>query len=567
MITKQPTIEDIYNFDSFITTPGVRDGLLERANSGDPELTTHDTDDGPVVYYTAPHGEEIAVGRPMLLAAGPSNTVSDAGSESIGPIPRNSFQEAIGKLGELIQSGADAVDFGVIGLPGVGMLTLKDLTVGDLGKVLQDISYGFYPIKGGNAATGGIGTYGLKDSALELANAAPVVGAATKLTAKTAVKGAKTLAPKAGEMILNATEKTGMPVRGLGIVEPNGKTLPIIAPAKVERQKNYKTWAEGADIKGDSGAPKVLYHATTHDFDTFSLERANAENHYGKAFYLTDSVDDANANYAGVGPDLKQRIELRSERLADEFADMDEQDVMDTIAEAGVDMKKYFADGKTFADLDSKQTNEVLMQVAEKELKGHDGMVMPVFAKMKNPVKVGTKDETVFSIETKFDDAGDVVDESGNGIDLINAIREVGDEYSVDVEEVIAKIVDGLYDGLRAGDADKIMRENIYDVYTPDGEYASAGQFISDVFQRMGFDGIEMNAEKYFGPRKGAMGTKITGMQGVEGAKHYILFDSKNIKSAIGNNGKFDPRDPNILHGVGIGAGTAGATMQDKEKK
>lgn len=122
----------------------------------------------------------------MQLAAGPSQTVSDAGP-SIGPIPRNTFQTAVGKLGELIQSGAEKIDFDVIGLPGVGSMTLKDLTVGDLGKVLQDMSYGFMPVRGGNVATGGIGTFGLKaDPAMELLNAAPAVVSVAKGAAKAA---------------------------------------------------------------------------------------------------------------------------------------------------------------------------------------------------------------------------------------------------------------------------------------------------------------------------------------------------------------------------------------------
>jgi hypothetical protein len=68
MITKRPTIEDIYNHDYFMSAPGVREGLMERAKSGDPEFTTEMTDDGDVVYYNAPHGESVPVGRPVLVA-------------------------------------------------------------------------------------------------------------------------------------------------------------------------------------------------------------------------------------------------------------------------------------------------------------------------------------------------------------------------------------------------------------------------------------------------------------------------------------------------------------------
>lgn len=106
MITKQPTIEDIYNFDTFITTPGVRDGLLERANSGDPELTTHDTDDGPVVYYTAPHGEEIAVGRPIQLAEVGATKMGDYGYSGERQATMTDYDPTVReRLAEFLQAG------------------------------------------------------------------------------------------------------------------------------------------------------------------------------------------------------------------------------------------------------------------------------------------------------------------------------------------------------------------------------------------------------------------------------------------------------------------------------
>lgn len=132
------------------------------------------------------------------------------GQGSIREIPRNPFQQAIGKLGELIQSGAEKIDFDVIGLPGVGSLTLKDLTVGDLGKVLQDMSYGFMPVRG----AGGIGgTAGLKPEATELLNL-PIVGQAAKLGVKGAVAAgkaaAKFVAPKAVQITEDLLTKQGL---------------------------------------------------------------------------------------------------------------------------------------------------------------------------------------------------------------------------------------------------------------------------------------------------------------------------------------------------------------------
>ena len=69
MRSKQPTIDDIYMADMYVTTPGVRQGLLERAAEGvDDDLVTEDTDDGQAVYYRTSYGEMMPLGRPVMLA-------------------------------------------------------------------------------------------------------------------------------------------------------------------------------------------------------------------------------------------------------------------------------------------------------------------------------------------------------------------------------------------------------------------------------------------------------------------------------------------------------------------
>lgn len=91
MTMKQPTIDDIYMADAYITTPGVRQGLLERAAGGnDDEVITEDTDDGQVVYYRTPYGEMVPVGRPTQVApVGPPGTrpgdvlVAEVGSRNL----------------------------------------------------------------------------------------------------------------------------------------------------------------------------------------------------------------------------------------------------------------------------------------------------------------------------------------------------------------------------------------------------------------------------------------------------------------------------------------------------
>lgn len=85
---------------------------------------------------------------------------------------------ALKTVGEMIQSGAEKIDFDVLGFPGIGTLTLKDLTVGDLGKVLVNIAEGMPPVTGSGQ------TLSPTMESIELINAAPAVTGAVKLGKK-----------------------------------------------------------------------------------------------------------------------------------------------------------------------------------------------------------------------------------------------------------------------------------------------------------------------------------------------------------------------------------------------
>jgi hypothetical protein len=343
------------------------------------------------------------------------------------------------------------------------------------------------------------------------------------------------------------------------------KTLPV---DKVQRSKNYKAWAGNADIKDEAGKPRVLYHGTTHDFDTFTLERANPENYFGEGFYFTDKVEDANRNYAAVGPDLKSRIERKGEEIEQLFEGADENEIKARAFNAGINYDNYLKteNVNSWDELDYREKSYIGYEIAKKEMMTNQGVVMPIFAKMNNPVKLGTKDETRYVLDTKFDDeTGDFIEESGNGIDLINAFKQTADEWGIgdEVDDAYSALVDAFADGeVTAGKVDQILRDKLTDLYDIDGNYTGPGKFIANMFKNMGHDGIVMNAEEYFGPdlmRKG--------MEGVKNANHYIVFEPTQIKSAIGNRGTFDSKDPSIVKGVAIGGGGAGAAATQEENK
>ena len=268
MITKPPTIEDVYNFDSYINTPGVRQGLMQRHMDGDPELILEDTDEGQGVYYTSPYGEQISLGRPeaMLLAAGPNPVVSDAGA-AFGVYPgmgKRSQKSDIGDrmitgIPDFAAGGARGFTGSALGLGG----DLEKLTgfIGALatdnqgGTVMEKLSRAaqifenktYLPssddlLKSGYTIPGtsitlpalpgvvpaGQGAFGLTpeqrntaanmgQSVGELVGDPFVLAKGGKMAVKGAIKAGEALGPKAAEMAVNLAETAGMPVR-MGVV-------------------------------------------------------------------------------------------------------------------------------------------------------------------------------------------------------------------------------------------------------------------------------------------------------------------------------------------------------------
>jgi len=111
---------------------------------------------------------------------------------SIRQIPQNQMQKVLGQAGRMIQGFADQLDkvgikFKVPGTEAELNPTLKDVTLGDLGKVLQDISYGFPPVKGKDT------TLQLKPEALDILNAL-ILAAPVAAAGKAIAKGGKAAA-------------------------------------------------------------------------------------------------------------------------------------------------------------------------------------------------------------------------------------------------------------------------------------------------------------------------------------------------------------------------------------
>lgn len=282
----------------------------------------------------------------------------------------------------------------------------------------------------------------------------------------------------------------------------------------------FKAWFGDSKVVDENGNPLVVYHGTTHDFNEFKKDRSNIENYYGRVYYFTDSRADVEANYAGVGPDLQQRIELRAEKI---FQDMF----------VGKDEPKW----------NSKEHKSAMMRArnkARKELKGAaDGRIIEAYLSLKNPVILTGDKQTRFQIE--FNEETET--ETGSGLELYNAVLQAADERGLDGQEIWGDVMQNLEPtDFSAAEFEEAMRASEKVMYIEDDDGALASNdFISDVYSNAGFDGVIMDADTAFGTKR-KTGKKMT-MD--EGTKHYIAFDATQIKS-VDNTGTFDPTNPDI---------------------
>lgn len=285
------------------------------------------------------------------------------------------------------------------------------------------------------------------------------------------------------------------------------------------RTPQFKQWfgdwenspETASKVVDKDGKPLVVYHGTTHKFSAFDPTSGNIENDFGRGIYLTSSPADVSSNYAGVGPDLTNRIEKRAEEI---FNDLDEQPEWNTPA--------------------YKKAMQSARRKAEKELSGGSANVMPVYVDMKNPLKLGGENETRF--EMSFDE--DTGIESGNAVEFLESLRRALLKYDdVNIEKAMEDIGDDLFDG-RASDVIRKLKESegIANAMDENGNLA-ASELVREAIEGAGYDGIIDNTVNVkFGSER-RTGKSMAGMD--ENTVHVIAFSPNQIKSATGNSGAF----------------------------
>lgn len=325
-----------------------------------------------------------------------------------------------------------------------------------------------------------------------------------------------------------------------------------LASARVDA-RGFETWSEGLPVienDGDYGggpAVFVAYHGTTHSNITEFMRTGSKEGFLGQGPYFTTSPDDASSNYAGIGPDLRIRIDLEAEKIVDSMED--DRDFGMEVLQEYIDDQEVEADlsDDTYEDVFNEHAGDAAEHRARKQLKGDsDGLVMKSFVKLANPLDTVNGELTYQTVE---DENGDAVDETGTLVDWIVAAREVAGYRGLDreVESYIdALLSDG--DGVSASKVLSAAVKHLNGAYDDSGESVSAGQIVSEIAEQLGYDGIIMDAGEYFGGRRaGPFGIRQKAMAGVtDGALHIVPFSPNQVKSATGNSGAFSRADNDI---------------------
>lgn len=182
---------------------------------------------------------------------------------------------------------------------------------------------------------------------------------------------------------------------------------------KFIENKHFLKWFENSKVKNDNDEPIVVYHGTTHDFNTFA--KSNEQNYFGSGYYFTDNYNDANLNYLSDGCDITCRIAEESDILYDYYFDDPNSffntysDFFDNIDDYVLDNLKKLTDIHLEIDFDKDnlinyltkknisfndnilndiiRIQDIFNKIASSKFKGdHQGAIMPCYLSIKNPV-------------------------------------------------------------------------------------------------------------------------------------------------------------------------------------
>lgn len=318
---------------------------------------------------------------------------------------------------------------------------------------------------------------------------------------------------------------------------PAVRRLPMDTASRMQRAKEM-----GFD-------DEPLYIGSTFDIEELDLEKMDPESYFGRAIYTTTSPDDASINYAGEGPDLTNKIQLRAERIADE-TDRDYNDP-EVLQQARSEVKgenlgviypmmgrseKVF-DIRTYGDNPTLSYKQPEMDFKDYLDEAKDDL----YYRGTSESDFDTKAEFDEVLEDRarelaFDDSLDLLPE-GELVDFLEALQRDSRVSNEDYKQLVQDIGMRAFDneGISAQDLNRVMRKANIESFL-DGKLLNFDVF-RNALQEAGFDTIKMDADTFK-------------MEGVEGAEHRIFLKPEQLRSI---NAEFDPEkkdSSNILSSI-----------------
>jgi len=303
----------------------------------------------------------------------------------------------------------------------------------------------------------------------------------------------------------------------------------------------FDSWAEGNDIKeGGSDYPMTLYHGTLSPRDQFILP-SHSDTMLGKnVIFTTTSPDDANKYYSNVSSnDWKGKIEDQVQKLKEFYEVWPDS------------FKKEF---NLPEDMGKDEIEDFIQEQARRILNIQHPMSIPLYGRMHNPANL-KKDsplsysyyEPDFFEYRKEDDENYQIPDFSGYTPLETLVEEMeyilGENTHLNQKRIDAKISEILTNLEKYVDEDGLFSDrDLYlaiqdtELYLYDEEY-SDGEFVKDLFEQLGKDGIILNAYEHFP-------NMYEYMQDVD---HYIFFNPTQLKSQIGNSGLYDPNSPKLI--------------------
>ena len=231
----------------------------------------------------------------VQLASANTGVMTDGG---IAPIPRNKAQEALGFVGQMLTKAGVQLDKVGLDVPVLGKITLNDLLIGESGRILEDMSYGFMPTgksrmedrgvvvgpSGERRVSGLSGSAPMLDPSVIDVAGLPFVG----VGAKAALKGTKKIIEAGkdlpvGMSVANATVKDVSnslmnKYDGLELDLYDSKNTNVITLSKIVVPKNLRKSGIGSDVMAeitsfaDEGG-KTIALSPSVDFGGTSVNR------------------------------------------------------------------------------------------------------------------------------------------------------------------------------------------------------------------------------------------------------------------------------------------------------